>query len=152
VEPFDCGLPMDESKTKKIKKAGKMSKYIHFYKENFERMMQAHPTWTAIQITKIVKLLWQREKQNRGAKKMPLFKANPMKNLSGRMIYKRFKLKEGLNTAEIKNKWKHLPMESKKMYGSKANDGMPKQEDKMTKMMTRNMKTNSSLNDILMKK
>lgn len=112
------------SKSKMIRKSGRVSPYISFYKQNFDELRIKHPNWSATELTKIVGLMWRRQKQSsmttkRTAEKME--KARPVRRMSGRMTFKRFKLKEGMEKQEIMSKWRHLPMESRKMYEMESN-------------------------------
>lgn len=157
IRPFDAPSPM--AKSKAIRRPRMMSTYIMFYKENFAMQSRKHPKWNAAKITMIVKLLWQREKQQRVARlKAP--KKMQMRKMSGRMMFKRFKLKEGMSKDMIMNKWRRLPVESKKMYEMAGNPEtketmmMPKSEAKMTVTTTMNAisKMSSDIGEMLMRK
>lgn len=158
VQPFDAGMsmPMSEqkTKTKMIQKGKKINTYISFYKENFAHMMAIHPLWTPIQITQIVKLMWQREKSMRGMSKKKAFKTTPTKTMTGRMFFKRFKMREGISAEQVMKKWKRLPKDSRRMYDCRGNpEAMPNREKEMNVMMTRSMKmTNGGLSAILKRK
>jgi hypothetical protein len=155
IRPFDIASPV--AKSKPIRKMRPTTTYIMFYKENFEMQSRKHPKWSAAKITKIIKLLWQRAKMQKKAKlKAP--KEVAMRKMSGRMMFKRFKLKEGMNKETIKNKWKRLPMESKKMYEVAGNPEapmmMPRSQAKMTITTTMNAvnRINNDIGQMLLRK
>lgn len=102
-----------------------------------------------MQLTKIIRLMWQREKQAKGAKIVPL-KQRPQRRMSARMVFKRFKLKEGMNKEEIITKWKRLPRESRKLY-EMENKPLPAKEH--VKVVRRSTNTlSNTLPSVLMKK
>lgn len=149
VSPFD-DLSMEKSKP--ITKVRRTSTYIHFYKDTYQILSQEHPNWTAAEITTIIKLLWCREKKSRNIKlKAP--KETSMKKMSGKMFFKRFKLKEGMSNKAITIKWKRLPKDSKRMY---ENMGDPEAKIMKSKpvaiTLNCNAKPNCNLNQMLSKK
>lgn len=149
VRPFD-DLSMEKSKP--IRKAKPTSTYIHFYKDTYQILSHKHPNWTAAEITTIIKLLWCKEKKKRMTKlKAP--RATPMKKMSGKIFFKRFKLKEGMNKSAIAMKWKRLPQDSKRMY---ENLGDPEARTMSSKpvavVLNCNAKPISNLNQMLSKK
>jgi hypothetical protein len=149
VRPFD-DLSMEKSKP--IRKAKPMSTYIHFYKDTYQILSHKHPNWTAAEITTIIKLLWCREKKTRMTKlKAP--KTIPMKKMSGKMFFKRFKLKEGMNKKAITMKWRRLPKDSKRMYENMGNPEAKTMNNKPTAIILNcNAKPNCNLNQMLSKK
>lgn len=97
VRPFDSPAPL--AKEKKIQKTGKQTKYITFYRSCFTDIMKKHPNWTSNQATVIIKLMWVREKSRRGKKSMQK-SSKVQKILSGRMAFKKLKMKEGGKSTE----------------------------------------------------
>lgn len=145
VHPFEA---LSAEKSKPIRK-NKVNSYIRFFKDNYQILSRQHPNWLAAEITTIIRLLWQREKKCHLIKlKAP--KQRPMKKLSGKMFFKRFKLKEGLNKKAADMKWKRLPVEAKRMYG-KMGDPHAQTTPKPTATIV-TAKHNSNLYQVLSKK
>lgn len=76
-----------------------------------------------------------------------------MKKMSGKMFFKRFKLKEGMNKKAISMKWKRLPKDSKRLYENMGNPEARTMNNKpMAVTLNSNVKPNCSLNQMLSKK
>jgi len=77
-----------------------------------------HPRWSANQISTIIKLLWK--KKIAGEKKTAKagFKEpRERKSISGRMAFRKA---HGYSSLEAVERWKQLPLESKKYWRSKG--------------------------------
>lgn len=90
----------------------KQDEYQSFFKYYYDRLTAEHPRWTVTQINTIIKLLWKKRISKSTRKQITL----ENKKLSGRRLYSRVKLGEGLTKDQIKQLWKALPHESKKYW------------------------------------
>jgi hypothetical protein len=72
-------------------KAQKNKDFLNFYKYYQERLIAEHPRWTNSQISTIIKLLWRKKISKRTRRN-----SITSKGLTGRQLYNRSKLKEGL--------------------------------------------------------
>lgn len=93
--------------------------YIQFYKYNYARLMHEHPRWSAVQISQIIKLEWEKKKKTmkaKSSKKITKQRKRSTKPISGRVFFKNLN-KGKLSTKEYVQVWRRLPEESKKRYG-----------------------------------
>jgi hypothetical protein len=96
VREFDESSAFKRMKTKKIAQPKNRNtyEYASFFKKYFDSLSKEHPSWSARQITSIIKLLWRKRKlnQTKGAKPMRMRMRKPM---SGRKTFRKMK---GLST------------------------------------------------------
>jgi hypothetical protein len=85
-----------------------------------------HPRWSKQQITTIIKLLWRKRGGNKTTKRR---KSISGKSLTGRQLFNKTKLSEGMPRDQIKQLWRALPHESKKYWQIKA-QGRPNRPEK----------------------
>lgn len=126
VKEFDDSFTSKGMKTKKIShpKNRNTEEYISFFKTYFDRLSKEHRSWSASQITSIIKLLWKKRKQNQSKTSKPMRQVKPM---SGRKTFRKMK---GLSGQEAQKMWKRLPVETRRNWDMKGNPA----ENKMNSM------------------
>ena len=107
-------------KRKRIAKQEKQprTEYLKFFKFYYEKLSSEHKRWNANQISTIIKLLWKKKlatdkKASRSIRAPPVSK----RRVSGRMAFRRAYNYTG---NEVVERWKQLPVESKKYWAGKG--------------------------------
>jgi len=83
--------------------------YIVFYKLYYRKLAKEHPRWTAAKISKIIKLLWMRRQKlvkRSGTKAKMISKEPKLRVVTGRVLFKKKKVREGINADQAKIMWR----------------------------------------------
>ncbi len=91
---------------------------MKFFKFYYDKLSSEHKRWNANQISTIIKLLWKKKLTTDKAIAKGGLKAPRMgRRLSGRMAFRKAHGYSGLETLE---RWKQLPLESRKYWRTKG--------------------------------
>jgi hypothetical protein len=105
-------------KTKPIGKHHTQSDYITFFKHHYKNLASQHKRWTTTQITKVIRLLWQKSKKTKTLRRRD-GQIRTSKPLSGRRFFRKIK---NLSSKVAKHLWVRLPLESKKIWENKSKE------------------------------
>ena len=103
-------------KTKPIAKPTKTD-YIAFFKYHYAKLSREHKRWTTPQLTKVIKLMWQKSKREGKGLRKKDGRLRITKPMTGRRYFRRVKKVSGF---EAKMIWRQLPLESKNNYEMQA--------------------------------
>lgn len=109
---------MKQETPTKYKTPGKVSctDYVTFFRHYFDKYRREHPRWTPSQVSKIITLLWRKNKLNMKSKfkKGKLERSSKIRKLlSGKTAFKKLKK---LNNKDSSRLWKRLPIESRRYW------------------------------------
>jgi hypothetical protein len=107
--------------TKTIRKADNPKDYINFYKFYLAKFRMQHPNWSSNQTTIIIKLMWR--KRCLGYKSKKIREAKPK---TARQAFGIEQRKRGYHLTQIKQAWRHLPVESRVLWAQVGNPSMKK--------------------------
>lgn len=94
------------------------TEYLKFFKFYYEKLSSEHKRWTANQISTIIKLLWKKKlATDKTAAKASMRTPIQRRRISGRMAFRKNYGYIGIEGAE---RWKQLPIESKKYWIAKG--------------------------------
>lgn len=107
-------------KAKKERKP--QTEYIKFFKFYYDKLSKEHPKWAANQISTIIKLLWRKKSKKSTSKdlKMSMRKLKMLKPMSGYEAFKREHMMDDMQASDIKERWNHMPKETKKYWEKKG--------------------------------
>jgi hypothetical protein len=120
-EPSSSPRVIAEHDFNKLGKAGAHRNYIMFYKHHYKKLAKKHPRWVSMKISQIIKLLWKREQlyvKNLFSSSKKIRKAPKLlsRKVSGYLVFKMKMKREGAVTEEVRQGWKHLPYDSRRIY------------------------------------
>ena len=138
VKEFDLSSDSANKKTKKISKKSQ-SEYLSFFKYHFKKLHEEHKKWSSKQISSIIRLLWHKKKN---MNKPISMRTRSVKEISGRKFFLKMKKEEGMSVDRRMKMWKHMPLETRKMWKMKGN---PSMKSKPLSEMTMKMNLSSQM-------
>lgn len=86
---------------------------MKFFKFYYDKLTVEHPRWSANQISTIIKLLWKKKlTTDKAASRSPL-RIRTHRRVSGRLAFRKA---HGYNGIEAAERWRQLPLESKRYW------------------------------------